>query len=367
MPFKTMLDEISAFLKKNPRTKAKTIASILGVDRAELNRLLHGCTDKFEQDAEFHWSLVSTECRIEFGGSGWLTSRDFENAFSGTSPLVSHHASVILVLKDGCNPLLEFLARLLAFCNQLVAAGKSVTLNFEGSKKTVSYLDRVGFFDVLNQAIDVLPGRPNGGLSKTYQGNNDGVIEFRLIDPGAPDTKIPSLLQHSFVSCAGKSYSQAAFTVLAELFGNVLDHSDTASPGFACLQFYPRARKIQAVISDNGRGIVGTLAPVVPEKYPHVAQIMASAQHSGVALLTEVFKSGGLSQVDTDGRGIGLKLSGDVAEKFRAKISVRQSDFELRVYHDHNGVQFGHRLNLAHLNGTHICFEFKLDAESKPA
>ncbi|MFK3739021.1 ATP-binding protein [Massilia sp. TN1-12] len=362
-----MLDQISAFIKDNPRTKAKTIASRLGVDRAELNRLLHAYKDKFEQDAEFQWSLVSAEYRIEFGGSGWLTSWDFESAFSGTSPLTSRHTAVVLVLKDGCKPLLEFLARMLAFCNQLVSVGKTVTLNFEDSKKTLSYLDRVGFFDVLDQAINVLPQRPSSNLSKTYQGNNNGVIEFRPINPTAPDTEIPSLLRNSFVSCAGDSYWQAAFTVLAELFGNVVEHSDTASAGFACLQFYPKGRKIQAVISDNGRGIVGTLAPVVPEKYPHVAQIMASAQHSGVALLTEVFKSGGLSQVDTDGRGIGLKLSGDVAEKFRAKISVRQSDFELRVYHDHNGVQFRHRLNLAHLDGTHICFEFKLDAVTKSA
>jgi hypothetical protein len=362
-----MLDQVSAFLKLNPGTKARTIASRLGVDRAELNRLLHDHKDKFEKDSEFKWFLVSTEYCLEFGGNGWLTSEDFENAFSNTAPLTLRHTTVVLVLKDGCKPLLEFVARMLAFCNQLVAVGKVVTLNFEGSKKTLSYLDRVGFFDVLDQAINVLPQRPSSNLSKTYQGNNDGVIEFRLIDPRAPDTEIPSLLRNSFVSCAGDSYWQAAFTVLAELFGNVLEHSDTVSPGFACLQFYPRVRKIQAVISDNGRGIVGTLAPVVPEKYPHVAKIMASAQHSGVALLTEVFRSGYLSQVDTDGRGIGLKRSGDVAEKFRAKISIRQNDFELRVYHNHNGVQFSNRLNLAHLDGTHICFEFKLDAASKSA
>lgn len=362
-----MLDQISAFLKENPGTKARTIASKLGVDRTELNRLLHDYTDKFEQDSEFKWFLVSAEYRIEFGKNGWLTSGDFDSAFSSTSPLTSRHTAVVLVLKDGCKPLLEFVARLLAFCNQMVAAGKLVTLNFEGSKKTLSYLDRIGFFDVLDQAIDVLPQRPKSNLSKTYQGNNDGVIEFRLIDPAAPDTEIPSLLRNSFVRCAGDSYRQGAFTVLAELFSNVLEHSGTVSPGFACLQFYPRGRKIQAVISDNGRGIVGTLAPVVPEKYPHIAQIMAAAQHSGVALLTEIFKSGGFSKVNADGRGIGLKRSGDVAEKFKAKISVRQSDFELRVYHDHNGVQFGHELNLAHLDGTHICFEFKLDVADKSA
>lgn len=362
-----MLDQISAFLKDNPSAKARTIGLRLGIDRTELNRLLHDYPDRFEKDSEFKWSLVPVEYRIEFGGNGWLTSGDFDRALSSTSPLTSRHTAVVLVLKDGCKPLLEFVARLLAFCNQMVAAGKVVTLNFKGSKKTLSYLDRIGFFDVLDQAIDVLPQRPKSNLSKTYQGNNDGVIEFRLIDPNAPDTEIPSLLRNSFVRCAGDSYWHGAFTVLAELFSNVLEHSGTASPGFACLQFYPKGRKIQAVISDNGRGIVSTLAPVVPEKYPQIVQTLASAQHSGVALLTEVFKSGGFSTVDEDGRGCGLKRSGDIAKKFRAKISVRQSDFELRVYHDHNGVQFGHRLNLAHLDGTHICFEFKLDAGEKSA
>lgn len=357
-----MLDRICAFLEKNPGTKARTIATHLSVDRAELNRLLHDHQDKFEQDANYQWSLVPTTCRIEFGGSSrWLTSRAFDSALFNISPLASHHAAVTLVLKDERKPMLDFLARLLALCNQLTAAGKAVTLDFEGSKTTLSYLDRIGFFDVLAPSINVLPKRPSGELAKTHRGRNDGVIEFRLIAPKDPNREIPELLQHSFVSCAGDSYSQAAFTVLSELFGNVVEHSATSSPGFAGLQFYPKSEKIQVVISDNGQGIVGTLAPVVPVKYPEVARLMEAASHSGVALLEEVFSKGGLSQVDTDGRGIGLNRSGQLAEKFKAKILVRQSDFELCVYHDHNGIQFSHRLNLARLDGTHICFEFRLD------
>jgi hypothetical protein len=74
-----------------------------------------------------------------------------------------------------------------------------------------------------------------------------------------------------------------------------------------------------------------------------------------------------LSQKDDDGRGIGLKLSGDVAKRFKARISVRQSDFELRIHHDNGSVQFTHRANLAPLQGTHICFEFKLDVNVKSA
>lgn len=357
-----MLKRICAFLAKNPGTRARTIATQLGLDRADVSRLLHSHDDKFEQDSDYQWFLASNVCRIEFGGSGWLTSRDFEKALSSVSPLKSNHATVAFVLMDGCKPLLEFLARLLALCNQLVELGKGVTLDLEGSRTTLTYLDRVGFFGLLAPAIVVLPQRPSGELAKTYRGNNNGVIEFRSIDPAAPNQEIPRLLQQAFVACAGDSYSATAFTVLAELFGNVHEHSGTSSPGFACLQFYRNARKIQAVISDNGLGIVGTLAPVIRQRYPKTAKKIAAAPHMGVALLEEIFSRGELSQVDADGRGLGLKASADSAGKFRAKISVRQGDFEFRIHHGPNGVQFTHQLGLAELNGTHICFEFKLDA-----
>src|SRR5690606_23919932 len=99
-------------------------------------------------------------------------------------------------------------------------------------------------------------------------------------------------------------------------------------------------------------GIVGTLTPVLAERYPETARKIAAAPHTGVALLQEIFSRGELSQVNADGRGLGLKASADSAGKFRAKISVRQSDFEFRIHHGPNGVQFTHQLGLARLNGT---------------
>jgi hypothetical protein len=84
-------------------------------------------------------------------------------------------------------------------------------------------------------------------------------------------------------------------------------------------------------------------------------------------LLTEVFSNGQLSQFDELGRGTGLKSSSDRAGKFRAKISVRQSDFEFCIQHGHDRPRYTHRLNLARLEGTHICFEFRLDAGGKAA
>lgn len=362
-----MLDQIKAFLKKNPCSKAKTIAAKLRLDRSEVNQLLHTHKQTFLQDESYQWSLLPTATRVEFLGKDWLVAKNFEDALKGTSLLNSDASSVVLVLKNEAKPMLDFLARLLALSNQLVDSSKSVTLDFEESKSALSYLDRIGFFDVLNPSIDVLPKRPAGTRAKEFKGNNVGVIEFRSIDPKLPDEDIPRLLQKSFVGCAGKSYTQPAFTMLSELFGNVIEHSGTVLPGFAGLQFYRGSGKIQVVISDNGHGIVGTLGAVVPEKYPEVDDLMRTAKHAGVALLTEVFKKGSLSQVDSKGRGIGIYRSGTIAKRFSARVSVRQTDFELHIQHQNDNVEFRSRTGLSQLHGTHICFEFMLDANSPTA
>ena len=102
---------------------------------------------------------------------------------------------------------------------------------------------------------------------------------------------------------------------------------------------------------------------MIEQRYPKVAQkIAASKDHAGVALLKEVFSSGRISQVDAEGRGLGLRRSRDFAKKFRARISVRQRDFELRIHHSNDQVTFTHDTNLVRIDGTHICFDFMLDA-----
>jgi hypothetical protein len=359
-----MLKKIQAHLRKNPGLKAKTIATQLNEDRKQVNKVLHGHKQLFIQNEEFKWSLVlQEELRVELGSHRWLTADDFENALLSIDfPLDSVcHAITFIVAKD-CKILLEAMARLLALCNQLADAGKQVAIDFSDCGQTLNYLDRIGFFDHLSGTIKVLPKRPVASKAATYEGKNDGVVELRAIDPLEPNQDIPELLRNSFVNCAGDCYSVAAFTVLSELFGNVQEHSAATTPGFAGLQFYKRGNHIQTVISDSGLGIVGTLSPVLKERYPKVARkIERSTFDPRVALLQEVFSEGGISQVEDDGRGLGLKRSGDLARKFKATISVRQETFELKVHHSPEGTRFSYILNLARIAGTHICFDFELD------
>lgn len=357
-------NKLLALLRKSPGLKAKEIANFLNEERADINRSLYLHSDIFFKDADHKWSLLPTsDLRVELGDHRWLTAANFEDALIAyESPLDSVCATVTFVVAKDCRILLEALARLLALCNQLSIVGKHVILDFSDCKQTLSYLDRIGFFDHLFKKIEVLPSRPSKSKAEAYAGNNEGVVEFREIHPSVPNQDIPRLLGKSFVSCAGDNYSVAALTVLGELFSNVVEHSAATSNGFAGLQFYKRGNHIQAVISDSGIGIVGTLAPILQDKYPDVAKkIAASSLDPRVALLQEVFSAGGISQVNDEARGLGLKRSGELAQKFKAKISVRQENFELNVFHRLDRIYFSHRLNLAKISGTHICFNFQLD------
>ena len=362
-----MLEKVRDFVRQNPGLKARAIAYRLGFERSPVSALLHTHKDTFQQDEASCWSFVPPpELRVEFGGKTWLAAKDVEKLLSmAGSPLDSPCQRVVFSLKEGSRMMLEALARLLALSNQLAQAGKTVLLDFTESRSTATYLDRLGFFDHLNAAIQVLPKRALRGRSQEFRGNNDGLIELRSIDPTKEDREVPDLLERSFVRCAGESYSVAVSTILYELYRNVLEHSGSQTPGLAGLQFYKASGRIQAVISDSGAGIVGTLMPVLEARYPDVAKKIASANsHPGVTLLKRVFSSGGISQVDDDGRGTGLKISGDKAKKFKATISVRQSDFELRILHTDDSVRFASATDLVRIEGTHICFDFvlKLDA-----
>jgi len=359
-----MLNRIQALLQLNPDQKAKAIADQLNTQKSEVNRILHGHPHVFMQDPEkFTWSLA--ELRVDLGSHCWVNAESFEKELLTTgSPLDSATSRVTFVVGEGCKILLETLARLLAICNQLVDSGKSVSIDFNTSRATLTYLNRIGFIDLLRSNVKILPKRPRVSAAATYEGNSDAVVELREIDHVSPDDGIPDLLRYSFVSCAGNQYNVAAHTVIAELFGNVKEHSQATSAGFAGLQYYKGGKRphIQTVISDGGRGIVGTLMPILEGKYPDVAKrIYSSSIDSRVALLQEVFSRGGISQVNDSGRGLGLKGSGAYAQKYNALISVRQENFELKIEHVGENIRFSHSLELARIAGTHICFDFLLD------
>jgi signal transduction histidine kinase len=289
-----MLKKIEKILRREPGLKARAIAAELDEDRHAVNSTLYANREIFFQD-DYRWFLVSQrELCVEFAAGNWLTASEFEKAvLAAGSPLDGPQPKVKFALAKNSKVMIDALARLLALSNQLVAQGKAVTLDFTDCGQTLTYLDRIGFFNHLHETVEVLPRRPRASRSTRYEGNNAGVVELLEIDPSNPNQNIPERLGNSFARCAGAQYSVGAFTVLAELFRNVEEHSETITSGFAGLQFYKRAKHIQAVISDSGVGIVESLRPVLEDRYSHVAEKVAKSREPGVALLKEVFSEGG--------------------------------------------------------------------------
>ncbi|HBO2993428.1 TPA: ATP-binding protein [Pseudomonas aeruginosa] len=361
-----MIAEIAQFLRSNPGTKGKEIARQLGLEKGAVNSLLYKNPKTFAHDDEHCWSLTApNKLTVILEEEAWVRATSFEDVLAVTgSPLDEPVSEVEFVVPKGCKIMIDAAARILALCNQTVMLGKTVSIDFSACMATLTYFNRLGFFDHLAETVNVVPERPSQSGAVTHRGKNDGVVELASIDHRNPDESIPKRLKNSLVNCAGERYSQSAFTFISELFGNVRDHAKSEIPGFAALQHYPRGGKIQVVISDSGVGIVGSLQPVLEHKYQELfRRIDFSKPEAGAELVLHVFKQGRVSSASEDGRGLGLKRSGDVAANFNATVTVRQKNFELTmVYSDGRLNRSYPRLNMPTILGTHICFDFLIDS-----
>jgi len=364
-----MLNEIKKILLETPGLKGREIAKRLGVQKKEVNSFLSKHVGEFVKDNNHCWSILNANERcVEFEGDKWVNASSFEKSLvDAGSPLESEQTEILFVLPNKCSMLLDAATRLLALCNQLVWQGRKVTIDFRESEDTFSYLDRIGFLKHLNDSVEVFPCKPLISRADRFGANSDAVVEFGEINPDDLDESIPKQLKNSFVSHAGSEYSNTAFTIISELYGNVRDHSESPIPGLVGLQYYkkgPKGPHIQTVISDSGKGIAGTLKPILDDKYPLIAKKYDFTKpESDVYLVKEVFNKGHITQTDDDGRGLGLKRSRDVAAKYDAAVSIRQETFELvLLFKDGILYKDTYSLNLPRILGTHICFDFLLDA-----
>ena len=351
-------------LEETPGMKAKEVAKKLKLEKTLVNSQLYAHPLLFQVDADYRWFHIPTMPLSICLFDGWVTADSFEASLGDAGSPWDTGGKTTIFFPRNCKVMIEAIARVLALSNQLAAEGKKIGLEFAPKSTAYSYLNRVGFFDHLDARIEVIPSRPRSSSARINQGGTDFLVEIAIIDPLDPDIEIPIRLKNSLVSCAGENYSKKAFTLISELFGNVDDHSKSQLPGFAGLQTYrPKdLTKVQIVISDHGEGIAGTLFPILEEKYPEIYKRLGGI-NPDADLVLEVFKRGQLSSINEDGRGLGLKRSGDIAAHFDAIVSVRQARFELIMEYE-GGKLKGHRVkpDLVKLSGTHISLNFLIDS-----
>lgn len=369
-----MKQQIEQVLSKTPGLKGRQIANKLGLNKKDVNSYLSKQDGFFFKDENHCWFIVQDDLlEIQLDGETWIDGISLDRSVNNVgSPLDTDCASINFIVPKGCKIFLEAAARLLAYSNQCTYIGKRVAIDFNDCQDTLSYFDRIGFFEMLHKDVVVKPNRPLLSSAELFKGNSEAVYEFGEVDPQNLDEDIPQRLKHSFVSYAGEKYSQPAFTVLSELFGNVRDHSESPIPGYIALQRYKGFKgrggysgvnpHIQTIVSDSGRGITGTLKPVLEKRYPEIfRKFDFSDPRSDPLLVCEVFKKGRISQSSDDGRGLGLKRSGEVAASYDAVISVREDCFELKLSYKSGKLhKADYELDLPRIMGTHICFDFFL-------
>jgi hypothetical protein len=361
-----MKEKIDRLLSKKPLLMAKDIAKAIGTPKKEVNAYLHSNLENYEQDAEFKWRLIDTEKATLTLPTGWVTGEALEVILQEAGELLNGPCrKVEIVFSSGCNTMIDCTARLLALMNQLAQQGKSVTVDFTNCGPTRFYLNRAGFFDLLNKSVSVLPGRPSVSAAKQHQGKSDTLVEFGRVDPNAENQDLITQLTNKFVQQSSTDFEVAAYTVFAELIGNVKEHSKSPLEGFSGLQIYGGHRKhIQTVVSDSGLGIASTLRPALKEHYPDLYNLFGKVSlESDIGLVTEAMSKGKISRFGSDsGRGLGFKSSREQAMKFNARFSVRQERFCLKFeYRDGELIDVKPQSGLSNLKGTHICFDFYLD------
>ena len=298
------------------------------------------------------------ECTIELP-TGWVDSWKFESALIKCGDALGAMYSIIIIkIPAGCKLMIDVVIRLLSFCNQAIACTKRVRLEFTGD--TMGYLNRMGFFDHLAPAAEVLPSRPFYSGAAIHRGGNRALVEIEKFS--GTDTVernlVPRLVAAVERGCAARSdvkqIGDAMFSIFGELIKNVYDHSQTSLDAFAALQTYPQGNRLTVAVSDSGIGIMRSLRPTLNGgRWDNL---------SDADLLVEIFREG-ISSKPEDKRGLGLKSSAKHAIGFKADLDVRLLNQRVLLKPSNDQYQ----PNMAYsqeqlplLLGTHIAFSFKL-------
>ena len=133
-------------------------------------------------------------------------------------------------------------------------------------------------------------------------------MEILRID--ADDNELPSRLADA-LETKNKKLGKASFTIFGELIDNVLRHSSTKLDAFAALQTYKNG--IMVIVSDSGKGLLGTLRPKLPKRYKDATDI---------EIVIDAFEKGLTRHRKKSGHGCGLTTCARKAKQFNGKLPV---------------------------------------------
>jgi len=292
----------------------------------------------------------------------WITGTALEHALHSLDVCcLGTHIAYRFTL--GSKVMVDAGVRLLSLIHQQMAAGCTITLDFESElNEALGYLNRAGFFGLLPSMVHILPGWPDVDAAVNLRGNNSNLVEFRAISPWdrAAVYTIPDVLSASLAAVTvgrpdHKTLNGAAHTIFAELIDNIYEHSQSVLDGFAALQVYAGAGNARVVVSDSGLGLLDTLGPALAAQAP---DLVGRPDREVVRGLF----AWGISRHGLH-RGLGLQRCANLALHCRATVNLRLSGCNLMFFPEGDTYRAFDVPYPRHapLSGTHFCFTIPLD------
>lgn len=265
----------------------------------------------------------------------------------------------------------DSLVMMVCLYNRLSEDGTKVEIRWHSSQQSFGYAERIGFFNLLDERVRVVPERPSCGSTSfdVYQNRNRNVLEMTSLDPvsraeadevmGALSTRLRNLLG----SCEGLDDAvNRIWTCASETIGNIYDHSATPVPGVIAAQVYTsdnRGRRVELVIADAGLGLLTTIRKGNPKA--------ARGKKDG-GLILEAFSKGLSSKLEA-GRGCGLTQCAQLAAKYQGNLRVRTGTTWVKLV---TKSQKGWTVGICNENapmiaGTQLVFTFYLDRFARSA
>jgi len=280
----------------------------------------------------------------------WINSDKLEGILWRAKAAIQDDKHVHFEILPSTKFLIDAAVIFLSLINQLAADGKLISIDF-GTEDTVvmGYLNRMGFFDHIDQRIVILPARPDFSAAQVFNKSNPTLVEIVKITPNVDDDELPGRLA-DVLQAKDKKLGKAAFTIFGELIDNVIGHSSSTIDGYAALQSYKDSAVV--IVSDSGKGLLETLRPKLPKRY---------AQASDTDILVETFDKGLSRHRGKSGRGCGLTTCARKAKQFHGKLLVRLSETRVNLipsddkYTPDTAYCYD---NLLPIRGTHISFDF---------
>jgi hypothetical protein len=290
-----------------------------------------------------------------------LGIQEFEDAIAGPDPLGSAVKSVTFSYESVTFIPMEAHVHALCLYNQLARAGVRVRLLWP-EHDTLSYADRMGFFQLLDDEVAVRPRRPRGLLARVHRSRNPTLLELTAIVPADRASADRTLqLVYDRVRANVRTSSEADHvaghvgTVATELVNNIFDWSETPLSGIIGIQRYGgKNPRVTLAIADSGVGITESLRKNNPQ---------GTAGVGDQDLILKAFREG-LSSRKEPGGGAGLTRCAAIATQYKGRLCVRTNRTwsKLIVRAESNGLNWNvFNPRGAMVAGTSLTFDLLVD------